>query len=262
MKKSVIALTLAASVAFMAAGCTQESSAPAPAAAPEAAAPALAEGTPPNVGVVSEALEGDSKSYVLMVNGENSYWIAAPQIALNVGESIAISAPIEKTDYKSEELGRTFERIFFVDTLMPKTSMGGGAAAEGSDPHAGVDMSQGQDGMPKAAPPADVSLEGIEKVEGGQTVADLFNKRDELVGKEVSFRGKVVKFSRGIMGSNWAHVRDGTGEAGTNDITVTTQDNADVGDTVVVSGIVEKDIDIGSGYFFSVILQNAKITKE
>ncbi len=260
MKKSLIALTLAAAVAFLVVGCSQESSAPAPAAAPEAAGPVLAEGTPPNVGVIAEVLEGDGNSYVLLTNTGKNYWIAAPQAALSVGESVAISEPAEKLNYKSETLGRTFERIFFVATLMPKNAMQGDAAGA-ADPHAGVDMDKGSAPM-AAAPAGPVSLEGIEKIADGQTVADLFAKKDELVGTQVAFRGKIVKFSSGIVGSNWAHVRDGTGEAGTNDITVTTQNVAKVGDIVVVRGTLEKDVDIGSGYFFPVIFQNAEVTVE
>jgi hypothetical protein len=40
----------------------------------------------------------------------------------------------------------------------------------------------------------------------------------------VVLRGKVVKFNPQIMGKNWLHVRDGSGDANarTNDLTITT----------------------------------------
>lgn len=265
MKKNLIALTLAAALAFVVAGCSQESSAPAPAAAPSMApATVAALGTPPKVGVVSEVVEGDGMSYVLMVNGDNNYWIAAPQIALNVGEQIAISTPTEKTAYKSEALDRTFDKIFFVDTLMPKSAMGGGMGG-GMSGSMGGSMGGGNphgSSMPASSQSADVAFDGIEKPADGYTVSELFGKSAELNGQSVNFRGKVVKFSRGIMGANWAHIQDGTGEAGTNDITVTTQGDANVGDTVLVTGTLEKDVDIGSGYFFPVIFQNAQLVVE
>ena len=50
-------------------------------------------------------------------------------------------------------------------------------------------------------------------------------------------RGRVVKFLTQIMGKNWLHLRDGSGDAaaGTNDLTVTTNATVKVGDLVVVA---------------------------
>jgi hypothetical protein len=77
-------------------------------------------------------------------------------------------------------------------------------------------------------------------------------------------RGKVVKFSPQIMGKNWLHIQDGTGDAtaGTNDLTVTTAADAQVGDTVLVTGMVTLDKDFGYGYKYNVIVEDAKIDVE
>jgi hypothetical protein len=72
----------------------------------------------------------------------------------------------------------------------------------------------------------------------------------------------VVKFSQQIMGKNWIHLQDGTGAAGTNDLTVTTDGTANTGDTVVVTGVVTTDKDFGYGYKYDVILENATVTIE
>jgi len=104
----------------------------------------------------------------------------------------------------------------------------------------------------------------ITKAEGGQTVEELFTKKAELGGKKVSVHGKVVKYNAGIMGSNWIHLQDGTGSSseGTNDITITTQAEANVGDVVLVSGMLTLDKDFGAGYKYDVIIEDAAVTKD
>ncbi len=110
--------------------------------------------------------------------------------------------------------------------------------------------------------PTEIKAGDIAKAEGGYTVEDIYTKSAELSGKEVSIRAKVVKFNAGIMGSNWAHIQDGTGGAGTSDLTVTTQGVVNVGDTVLVTGVLTTDKDFGAGYKYSVIIENANITTE
>ena len=104
-----------------------------------------------------------------------------------------------------------------------------------------------------------MDLAGIEKAEGGLTVAEVFEAE---AGREVVLRGKVVKFNSNIMGKNWLHVRDGTGGAGTNDITVTTLDSAKVGDIVLVTGKLAADRDFGSGYKYAHLIEDAKLVVE
>ena len=75
-------------------------------------------------------------------------------------------------------------------------------------------------------------------------------------------RGKVVKFTPEIMGKNWIHLQDGTGAAGTSDLTVTTSASAKTGDTVTVKGILVVDKDFGYGYAYDVIIEDAEVTVE
>ena len=64
------------------------------------------------------------------------------------------------------------------------------------------------------------------------------------------------------MDKNWIHVQDGSGSKGTNDLTVTTDATAEIGDTIMVNGILTVDKDFGSGYHYDVIVQDAKISVE
>ena len=102
------------------------------------------------------------------------------------------------------------------------------------------------------------------KAEGGHTVAELYAAKSGLVGSTTTVRGKVVKYNAGIMGKNWIHVQDGTGEPGakTHDLLVTTNDTAKVGDVITVSGTVSVDKDFGAGYEYDLLLENASVQIE
>ena len=108
--------------------------------------------------------------------------------------------------------------------------------------------------------PADINLKGIAKAD--QTVAEIYAKKADLSGKPVKVRGKVVKFSPDIMGKNWLHIQDGSGQVGGNDLTVTTMATAKPGDTVVISGKLTVAKDFGYGYKYDVIVEDAQVTKE
>ena len=58
------------------------------------------------------------------------------------------------------------------------------------------------------------------------------------------------------------HIQDGTGESGTNDLTVTTSAIVNKGDTVVISGTLVIDRDFGYGYSYEVIIEDADVTVE
>jgi hypothetical protein len=114
-----------------------------------------------------------------------------------------------------------------------------------------------------AAPSDTIDLSGIQKADGGRTIAEVFAEKDQLAGETIVFRGKVVKVNAGIMGKNWLHVRDGSGAEGTNNLTVTTIEVLpNVGDTVLVSGVLELNKDFGMGYQYDVIIEDADVTVE
>jgi hypothetical protein len=109
-------------------------------------------------------------------------------------------------------------------------------------------------------PGTKMPFSGIKKAD--KTVAEIYAEKEGLSGTVVNVRGKVVKFSVGIMGKNWAHVQDGSGANGTNDLTVTTQNTAKVGDTVLVSGKISLNRDFGGGYKYALIIEDGSIVVE
>lgn len=94
-----------------------------------------------------------------------------------------------------------------------------------------------------------------------KTVEAIHTEMKQLNGKEVEVRGKVVKVNNGIMKRNFLHIQDGTGGQGTNDLTITSSQTAEVGDDITVTGTVVLDTDFGFGYKYPLLVENSKIQK-
>ena len=93
-----------------------------------------------------------------------------------------------------------------------------------------------------------------------RTVAVLYQNKAALAGQTINAKGKVVKVNNGVMGRNFVHVQDGTGDLKSNDLVVTSKQTANVGDQVAISGVVAVNRDFGSGYSFPLLIENATIT--
>src|SRR3569623_1592587 len=94
-----------------------------------------------------------------------------------------------------------------------------------------------------------------------KTVESLYQDKAKLGGHEVQVRGKVVKVNYGVMMRNFLHIQDGTGKQGSNDLTVTSQETAEIGDGVVVTCKLSVDKDFGAGYTYPILLEDAHISK-
>jgi hypothetical protein len=94
-----------------------------------------------------------------------------------------------------------------------------------------------------------------------RTVAEILQGKSALQDKTVVVRGKIVKYTPGVMGKNWMHLQDGSGSAkdGTNDLVITMLDEAKKGDVVLVKGVVRIDRDLGPGYLYKVLVEDAKL---
>jgi hypothetical protein len=115
------------------------------------------------------------------------------------------------------------------------------------------------------ATPAAMPLAKVAKASGpdARTVAEVVAGKAALNSKTVLVRGQVVKVNLGIMGKNWLHLQDGSGSAadGSNDLLVTTQDRVAVGDVVNARGRVRTDLNLGGGYAYAVLIEDATVRK-
>jgi hypothetical protein len=94
-----------------------------------------------------------------------------------------------------------------------------------------------------------------------KTIEAVHSEMQQLKGKQIEVRGKVVKVNNGIMKRNFLHIQDGTGKEGTNDLTITSIQTAEVGDDVTVTGTVVLDTDFGFGYKYPLLVENSNILK-
>ena len=213
-------------------------------------------------GEVLEIKEVESYTYLRLKTADGEVWAAVTRAPVKKGAQVTIDNPMVMNNFASKSLNRTFDKIIFgnlagagAGAAAPAASMAPAAPAAGSVASMHVSAA-------KTAEAADVK---VAKATGPQarTVAEIITKRGDLKDKNVVVRGKVVKFTPEIMGKNWLHLQDGSGSGadGTNDLVVTTKDAAKVGDVVVASGVVRADVDIGAGYAFKAMVEDAKLQK-
>lgn len=213
-------------------------------------------------GKVIETMDAGTYTYIQFEEKGKKLWVAAPKMKVKVGDTIAFAGGLPMKNFASRTLKRTFETILFVNTVVAIDEN-----AKTADPHAGAagfpqghpNVGQGQ----KPAPRKVVVKPGsVQRAADGVTVAECFSRKDKLKDREVTVRGRVVKFTANIMGKNWIHIQDGTGKEGSNDLTVTTKVAAKIGDLVIVSGKLLVDKDFGAGYRYPVIIEDAKVIVE
>ena len=210
-------------------------------------------------GKAVESMNVATYTYVLVDTGKKKLWVAAPRFAVKTGDKVEVANAMAMPDYESKTLKRKFDVVYFTGSV----SVNGRNANE--RPASAAASGELPPGHPKidGAVAASVSdFSKITKPAGGKTVSEIVDGRKQLQGREVTVRGKVVKYSSGVMGKNWLHIRDGSGTPANNDLTVTTDTPAAVGSTVLVKGRLSTDRDFGSGYFYPVIVENAQVTVE
>jgi len=105
------------------------------------------------------------------------------------------------------------------------------------------------------------AIEVIKPIKGGISIAELFASREDYDSKTVIVRGRVTKFNSNIMGKNWIHIQDGTEFSGEKDLTITSDVDVKVDDIVTFEGKITLDKDIGPGYFYKIIMEQAKLVK-
>lgn len=248
---------------------------------PAAAQPAAQQAAIPGTlqGTVAETMDSGGYTYVLLDTGAKKIWCASTQTPVAVGDKVTLPQGQMMVDFRSATLDRTFPEIWFTtaiwkqgsepqDGAMPQGHPGMGGMG-GGDPHGGAAPAGGQ-AMPGGSTPAsgtkltldDQHVSGVKKAEGGYKVGEIYEKGGQLAGKSVKVRGRVVKFSPNIMGTNWVHIQDGSGEGATVDLTITTSEIVAVGDVILADGVLALNKDFGAGYVYAAIIEKAAVTKE
>jgi hypothetical protein len=231
----------------------------------------------PVKGKVLETMDAAGYTYINVETDAGEKWVAVNQTPITVGEDITYLDGMVMQNFSSKSLDRTFPEIVFSPGLVGAApalpnlgeAPAAGAGAESfsqalntegaSGAAAGGEMATGS--QKAIVPFAEIKVEKAPG-ENSYTVAEVFSKAEELNGKTVIVKGKVMKVSPRIMGRNWIHIQDGTGspDANTHDLVITTslEPEADW-DIVTMEGVLAANKDFGSGYSYAVLIEDATL---
>ena len=250
MKFTLTAISILAALVLF--SCKPKQEPPQQAAQPEqvqAQAPQMAAhpaiGGDLHTGVVEEVLQANAYTYLRVRESDANSWIAVTKREMQPGQTVSFLGGLEMKNFESKDLQRTFDSLYFVDRLLDEQS-----AAAAAQPATGM--------AHQGTPSVDKKEVSIEPAAGGITIGELFTNKDSYAGKTVLIKGQVTKINRAIMDRNWIHLQDGTSGAGKYDLTLTTEDDASVGDVVTFEGTITLNKDFGSGYSYEVIMEKAK----
>lgn len=188
---------------------------------------------------IVEVIQASSYTYLEVEENDENFWIAISSREAKPGEVIYYTDALEMRDFNSKDLNRTFPVIYFVQDPSDSPEISKGPSPAGKQPSARV-----------------TGIE-IDHIDGGISLAELFDNKDKFKDKKVKIRGLVVKVNTHIMDKNWVHLQDGSGAGADFDLTITTMDVVEVGDVVTFEGTIALEKDFGSGYAYDIIMEKA-----
>ena len=208
-------------------------------------------------GEVADVIKVESYTYLRLE--DPPVWLATTPRDYAVGDKVDFRGGMEMRNFYSKTLDRTFESIIFVQNVS--------RTEQDMERLHSAAMQASAHGAEKIALPRPAAVEApapgeITPLSGGKTVAQILDGAAQLRDQTVKLRAKVTKVNTGIMGSNWITLQDGTGTESDNKLLATSSETVEPGDLVVVSGTLGTDIDIGSGYTYKVLLQEARFVAE
>jgi hypothetical protein len=229
---------------------------------------------PPNVHkvVTEDVIQTTQYTYLKVKENNTDEWLALPSMVSKPGETYYYTGGLVMTNFNSKELNRTFDKIIFLQRVVtdPNAATAPDNAAAASQQPAQPAMGGGNDTVnpqlnnesyKRSVTPQEKKVVKIEPVKGGVSIKELFAHKKNYEGKVVKVRGQVTKFTPAVMNKNWIHIQDGTEQDGKFDLAITSDGEVNVGDNVVFEGKISLDKDLGYGYFFEVIMEDATVKK-
>ena len=199
-------------------------------------------------GKVTEVLEAAGYTYAEVDTGKDKVWAAATTTPLKVGDMVAFTTEMPMQNFHSSAMNRDFPMIYFVNRFITDDASQANADTVMASPHGAIKSTS-----------ITTAIQGINKVEGGNTIAEIHADKQKLNGKTIRVRGQVTKYNANIMGRNWLHIRD---SSTLDDLTITTANTAAINAIVVVEGKLTLDKDFGYGYVYPLIVEDANVIKE
>lgn len=192
-------------------------------------------------GTVVDTMNGGGYTYMQIDDTKKKYWVAVEGIDIPKGTEVRFTEEMRAKNFESKALNRKFDEIVFASNVQHRTNV----------PEKG-----------NLALISEQVKESPYKQKDTMSVKEAWENRANLKEKTIAIRGQVVKASVNIIGRNWVHIQDGTGEGSdVGRIVFTSKELPKVGDVVTASGVVAVEKDFGSGYFYKIIVENATFSK-
>lgn len=214
-------------------------------------------------GTVREVIQVANYTYLRVEpKGGPEFWAAVTKATVDEGSAVSLDGAELMTNFESKELDRVFDRIYF-----GRLSSGAKSPHEG-DGFAPPTKEEGEAARRAASMVAEeIPIVGGEKAEGplGRTVEEIHEDGATLSGKKVRVRGTVVKLTRKVMGTNFLHIRDGSGEGAkeTHDLVLkVAEDPPSLGSQALFEGTVASNVDLGAGYNYPVLIEEGRVVAD
>lgn len=190
---------------------------------------------------------GSKYVYAEVREGDRTYWIATQKQDIEEGSTYLYNEALLKTQFESKEQDRVYDTLYMITALIPK------------DHGIPTDSSQKSEKISASENP--LEKQGKEQVKnaaslGKVSLSDLFANPELYEGKIVEISGTCTKVSRAILGRNWVHVNDGQSDK---DLVVTLQQDVEKGEKLTIEGIVQLNVDLGSGYTYDILLEKGLV---
>ena len=252
-------------------------------------------------GEVLETLPVANYTYLRLATSAGEVWAAIPSATVELHRQVQIADATRMDDFNSSTLKRTFKVIYFGTLAGPSASRPARAApaaelraVSDDDPlppgHPDIGSAESADSLPAghpslneaapfdapphspsaltgAAPGSEPALPSppSERARGknGHLIAELVAARNSLAGQPVRVRGQVTKVTD-VQDHAFFHIRDASlaADGQPADVVVTSLTRPKRGDIATFDGILRADVDVGIGYKYPALLENATISAE
>ncbi|HKO52763.1 MAG TPA: hypothetical protein VJV79_33880 [Polyangiaceae bacterium] len=252
-------------------------------------------------GSVLETMAASQYTYLRLATSNGEIWAAVPSTTIAVGAQVTVSNATKMTAFKSATLKRTFDVIYFgtlstaatQQATAPRFSPADALAIDDQQdlPPGHPDISNAplgarSGGSTDALPAGHPSIDGAAasphapspagsgstlpalavapaRGSNARAIAQLSSQRAQLAGQRVRVRGQVTKVTAGVQGHTFFHLRDGKpDDPEPSDLVVTSDATPERGQVATFEGTLRTNVDIGIGYSYPILLENAVLIAE
>lgn len=189
--------------------------------------------------IIKEVLNSNRYTYLDVEENGNRYWLATSKGEFIPGQQLRYRGGLLKTNFKSEEHDRIFEKLYLVSQIQVQGTASVTPPATSASP-----------GPVKAVDPS--------TIKGVTTIKEIIQNPSKYKDQSVKILGMVTKINPNIMNRNWIHVQDGSADR--YDFVLTSSSTIPAGHQVVFEGIIRLNVDFGAGYSYDIIMEDAKFS--